>query len=79
MQRIAQRLLTRHPGSATWPLEVLNTMTFVEQDGKTTLTLRGAPLNATEEEYNTFKAAHDGVKQGFAGTFAQLEEYLAKI
>src|SRR6266568_2266197 len=30
-----------------WPLEVLNNMTLTEKDGKTTLTLRGGPINAT--------------------------------
>src|SRR5262249_12034381 len=44
----------RHPLSATWPLEVLNTLTLTEQDGQTTLTMRGVPVNATEEERKTF-------------------------
>jgi uncharacterized protein YndB with AHSA1/START domain len=30
-----------------WPLEVLNTLTLAQQDGKTLLTLRGGPINAT--------------------------------
>src|SRR3954469_22745411 len=42
--------ITRHPMSQTWPLEVLNTLTLTERDGVTTLTLRGEPLNATDEE-----------------------------
>jgi uncharacterized protein YndB with AHSA1/START domain len=68
----------RAPFSASWPLEILNTLTFTEQDGKTTLTMRGMPFSATEEERQTFAAARDGIKQGFAGTFAQLTEYLSK-
>src|ERR1051326_7007895 len=31
----AQGNVTRHPMSPTWPLEVLNTMTLMERDGKT--------------------------------------------
>jgi uncharacterized protein YndB with AHSA1/START domain len=68
----------RHPMSPTWPLEVLNTMILSEQDGKTTLTLYGVPLNATEEERKTFDAGHGSMKQGFTGTLDQLAGYLAK-
>jgi len=46
--------------------------------GKTTLTLRGGPHNATEAERKTFDAAHDSVQQGVTGTLDQLTEYLAK-
>lgn len=60
--------------SPTWPLEVLNTMTLSEHDGsehdgKTTLTMRGVPINATDEhERKTFEAAHGSMKHGFTGT-----------
>jgi uncharacterized protein YndB with AHSA1/START domain len=70
--------ITRHPMSATWPLEVLNTLTLEEENGKTTLTLRGAPINASEEEIKTFESNFPGMEQGFKGTFDQLEEFLAK-
>lgn len=69
---------TRSPFSSTWPLEILNTVTLTESGGKTTLTLRGAPINATEEEYEAFWNAQDSTKQGFAGTFDQLAAYLAE-
>jgi uncharacterized protein YndB with AHSA1/START domain len=62
----------------TWPLEVLNNLTFTEQDGKTTVTLRGGPINATEEERKTFASMFDSMRQGFGGTFDQLAAYLAK-
>ena len=39
----AQGGTTRHPMSATWPLEVLNTMTLAEEHGKTHMTLHGVP------------------------------------
>ena len=70
--------LTRHPFSPGWPLEMLSTTTFTEQAGKTTLTLRWAPVNATEAERKTFDSSHDGMRQGWTGTFEQLDEYLAK-
>ena len=70
---------TRAPFSQTWPLEVHNTLSLTEQDGKTTLTQRSVPLNATTEEHKPFEDAHKAIQQGFAGTFAQLTDYLAKI
>jgi uncharacterized protein YndB with AHSA1/START domain len=71
--------VTRQPMHATWPLEVLNTLTLSEQDGKTTLTLHGGPINATEEERKTFESGREGMRQGFTGTFDQLDAYLAKV
>jgi len=70
--------ITRHPMSATWPLEMLSTFTLSEAHGRTTATVQWAPLNATEEERETFDAAREGMKQGWAGTFDQLAAYLAK-
>jgi uncharacterized protein YndB with AHSA1/START domain len=69
--------LLRHPMSATWPLEVLNTMTLAEHDGRTTLTVSGHPINATAEEHKTFEDGHGSMKQGFTGRLDQLEAYLA--
>jgi uncharacterized protein YndB with AHSA1/START domain len=68
---------TRAPFAEDWPLEVLNAMTLVEHDGVTTVTLRGSPLNATEAEKKRFEAMKPSMNQGFAGTFDQLEQYLA--
>jgi len=70
--------LTRHPGSVLWPMEMLSTITFTEQAGKTTVTVRWAPLNATQEERKTFEAGFDSMQKGWGGTFEQLGEYLAK-
>lgn len=69
--------VSRAPFSPIWPLEVLNDLRFTEQDGKTTVSLRGGPLNATEEEREMFEGMFDSMKQGFGGTFDQLEDYLA--
>ncbi len=70
--------ITRHPMAPTWPREMLSTTTLEEQGGKTLITLRSAPLNATPEEIKTFNAARSGMSQGWAGTFEQLDEYLAR-
>ena len=51
-------------------------MTFTESDGKTTLSIQGIPISADEEEHTLFRASHEGIKQGFIGTFDKLETYL---
>ena len=45
-----------HPMAATWPLEVLGTMTLAAQGNKTLLTSRSVPINASQVERDTFKA-----------------------
>lgn len=62
-----------------WPLETLSTTTFEEHAGKTTITLRWAPLNASELQLQTFAKMHDSMRQGWGGTFEQLAEYLDKV
>jgi uncharacterized protein YndB with AHSA1/START domain len=70
--------IARHPMHLTWPLEMLSTITFTEQAGKTTVTVRWLPLNATAEERKTFEDGFESMQQGWGGTFEQLGEYLAK-
>jgi uncharacterized protein YndB with AHSA1/START domain len=69
---------TRHPMAPTWPLHMINTLTLTEHAGKTTVTLRAAAYQATDEERATFKAGHASMQGGFSGTFDQLEAYLAE-
>ena len=69
--------ITRHPMSPTWPLETLSTTTFVENGGKTTLTITWSPHNATEAERETFNTSHAGMTQGWSGTMEQLTAFLA--
>jgi uncharacterized protein YndB with AHSA1/START domain len=68
----------RHPFSATWPQEMLTVVTFAGQAGKTTVTVTWTALNATPAEQQTFDSSHDGMIQGWNGTFDQLAAYLAK-
>lgn len=62
----------------SWPLEILNTLTLTEQGGETTLTLRGSPINATEEERKAFVGMLGSMQQGWGGTLDKLAEHLAK-
>jgi uncharacterized protein YndB with AHSA1/START domain len=71
--------VTRHPMAPNWPLEMINTLTLTERDGKTTITLRGGAYAATEEERATYKANHKSMQGGFSGTFDQLDAYLAGV
>ena len=72
--------IERHPASATWPLEMLTTITFEETtERQTTVTIQWDPINAGEEELNTFDGARAGMDQGWGGSFQQLETYLAEI
>ena len=71
--------IIRSPFSALWPLEVYNVWTLTEENGKTTLTLKGGPHNATEEEHKIFESMKPSMQQGFGGTFEQLDEYLKTL
>ena len=71
--------ITRAPMLSTFPLEILNVVEFTEKDGKTLLTLKGTPINATEEDTKVFIDYFASMNKGFNGTFDQLEEYLTKI
>ena len=59
------------------PLEIINDLSFSEEDGKTTITFSGGPVNASDEEISVFNSMQSMLKQGFGGTFEQLDQYLA--
>lgn len=65
--------------SPTWPLEVLNTVTLSEQDGKTHMHLRSSPINADQIAIDTFKAGHASMQQGFGGMYDVYDQYLASL
>jgi uncharacterized protein YndB with AHSA1/START domain len=69
----------RAPFDANWPMKTLNTITFIEDEGKTTLTMIVSPVSTTEEEIKTFDDSKEMAQEGYSGTFDQLDEYLTKI
>ena len=75
----ANENLARNPFSPNWPLEMLGTSTFTQNQGRTTLTIRTKPINATESECKTFYDGESSMEQGFGGTFDRLDEYLASL
>jgi uncharacterized protein YndB with AHSA1/START domain len=71
--------VTRHPGHASWPLEMLSTILFEELGGKTKVTVQWVPADtSTEAERKTFDEGRDSMKMGWSGTFEQLTDYLKK-
>lgn len=70
---------TRHPMSATWPLEMLTTVTFAEQGAETDVTVTWVPLDANATELATFTEALPGMNQGWGGSFEQLDALLAEL
>lgn len=59
------------------PLEVVNTVTFTEQGGGTTLNLSGTPVRANDAEHTLFSGFFDSMNQGFGGTLDRLALHLA--
>ena len=70
--------ITRAPFSELCPLEIDNSVTFVERAGTTTVTLRAEPFGATDEERKYFEDLQPSLEQGYGGTFEQLADYLSK-
>jgi len=70
--------VTRHPFAPGWPLETLSILTFMELDGKTTVTLQGVPINASDEERTTFEQGQPSMQIGWTGTLDKLDEYLKR-
>jgi len=70
--------ITRHPFAPGWPLEMLSNITFDDDGGKTRITIRWSPLNASDAEKNVFREGFSGMEKGWGGTMEQLEAYLAE-
>ncbi len=69
----------RHIMKTVWPLEILTTIGFAAEGGKTRITVDWIPEGASAEENAAFDAFHDSMRGGWTGTFEQLADYLAKV
>ena len=69
--------VTHHPMAPSWPLEMLSTSLFIAQGDKTLVSLETVPVNAAENERQTFAGGFDSMRQGFGATWDQLDGYLA--
>ena len=71
--------LTRHPMSASWPLQTLSTTNFATVGDKTLVTIAWEPYQATHDEITAFAAGHASMAQGCNASFDQLDAYLAQL
>jgi len=71
--------ISRHPLNASWPREILSTISFAEQSSKTLLTVQWLAYNATDVERKTFDEGHESMKGGWTGTLDRLVDHLAKM
>jgi uncharacterized protein YndB with AHSA1/START domain len=69
----------RAPFSDTFPLEILNTLTFTEHEGRTLVTLRGVPLDVSKAEQELFESMFESMQEGFGDTFDKLDKYLEQL
>ena len=70
--------VTRNPFDADWPLQVLSTVTFIEHESRTAVTVTWAPLMPSAAERRAFEAGRESMRAGWNGTCDQLAAYLAK-
>lgn len=66
------------PFAPGWPLTMLSTVTFEEEGEKTRVVLTWVPLDATPEQEQVFADNLPSMQGGWGGSFAQLEEFLAR-
>lgn len=70
--------ISRHPLHEGWPVQIFSAVTFSESQGKTTITVRWVPYEATDSERKVFEDGKDSMRAGWTGTFDRLEAYLAR-
>lgn len=68
--------ICKAPFPIEFPMEIFNQLALEENNGVTTLTLQGHPINATPEQEATYYSMIANMTQGFTGTLDQLETYL---
>jgi uncharacterized protein YndB with AHSA1/START domain len=70
--------VARNPWDANWPLEILSTVEFKDVGGKTEVTVRWIPVNASDAETKAFDGGRESMKEGWGGTLDNLEGHLPK-
>ncbi|QHW32724.1 SRPBCC domain-containing protein [Paenibacillus rhizovicinus] len=69
----------RAPFRSSWPLEIMNSITFKDDEGKTVLKLTGYPVNASAEEQESYNAMAPMLQQDLEGAFDKLADYLVSL
>ncbi len=75
----AQGNVSHNPWNSSWPLHILSTTTFTEQDGGTLLTIQWEPYEASEQEHAIFLAGHVSMNPGWSSVLDRLDEYLSML
>lgn len=73
----AEGNICRPPFPGEWALQMLTTIQFQAKGEKTLIRIEWFPLNASDEERATFEAMRGSFREGWTGTFEQLDTYLA--
>lgn len=69
--------ITPHPLTPDpWPLQMLTTVTFAEQDGKILVTIHWVPFDSTAAERDTFEKGRESMRMGWTGTLDRLTAFL---
>lgn len=66
------------PFGVDWPLEMIVDFEFYDEGDKSRIDMVSFPHNASEASKKVFEENIANMKQGFGGTFDQLEKYLSK-
>lgn len=68
--------IARAPFSEVCPLEILNSVSFSEKGGVTSVTLKATPFGELDAERQYFIDIKPSMEQGYGGTFDQLADWL---
>ncbi|HEY4366795.1 MAG TPA: SRPBCC domain-containing protein [Steroidobacteraceae bacterium] len=70
--------IARAPFSEVCPLEIENSVSFVEQAGTTIVNLRAEPFGEVAAERRYFEELRPSLELGYGGTFEQLEDFICR-
>lgn len=60
------------------PDRIFYRLIFTENKGRTTITMTGRPVEASQEEETGFRSINSSMQKVFNASFKQLSEYLSK-
>lgn len=66
----------RAPFAPEFPLELLTTVRFADEDGGTRVDLTWEPIDATADELGFFAGMMESMTGGWTGTFDQLDSFM---
>lgn len=66
------------PHDASWPMELLTTLTFADVEDGTVVTFTWSPINATPDQEKAFGESVGAVVGGWGSVFDQFEQFLVR-